>query len=162
MQLLVRTAVVLALACCAACTDGTSPASEEQREKRYYGLTQQFAEAVRNEDWATAHAFLSKPLQSSMPLEQFAEVHRQARQEYGVPIGLQCDDGFVDPEVLKEGWSEEFPGVPPKNRQAFTHAYFVLERDQEGEVWRCYDLRLAWHDAEGADKVGWFEYAWCD
>jgi len=149
----------------ASCGGGGESTVGKSTEQRFIKLTQEFGTLILADDWAGAHAMFSRSLASSTSAEQLAQIVNANEAEYHEHFAPMGVEGYLN------AWGDEIDAdtydVPPSvpntpEWTAYTLAAIVLEREDDGEVGRCYNIGLLWVNEEGQDRIAHFEYFWCD
>lgn len=143
--------------------DGTGVS--KSTEEKFISITQKFGNHIITDDWAGAHAMFSRSLAATTSPEQLAEIVNANEAEYHehfAPIGVVGYLNAWDDEIDADTYDVP-PSVPTTPEwTAYTLAAVVLEREDDGEVGRCYNIGLLWVNEDGQDRIAHFEYFWCD
>lgn len=133
----------------------------------YLELTRKYGEALSAGDFAAAYALTSSHLQQRMTLEQFVADNRQEwshRTEGAPPLRLRPETGSLSLSEIKDEMYAKASEVPLDVRRAWMEVEVALELDAEDddEPTRCFHCFLLIVDDAGQNKVGKYEYQWCD
>ncbi|MGQ0636639.1 MAG: hypothetical protein ACT4QC_18670 [Planctomycetaceae bacterium] len=137
---------------------------EAPENPAYLDLTQRFGDALMKHDYAAAYALTSRTLKQKMTLEQFQAEHQKEWAEKTrqfQPIKCFASTGTTDRRDLNDDDYAPLAEVPAGVRRAWMAAQFALEMSGE-DVTRCFDCWLLIVADGGEDKIGRFEYIWCD
>lgn len=118
-----------------------------------------FAGHVLAENYGSAYDLCSTRYRNKVPLEEFSEVHRSARAQYGIPKDYRIYDGRHGPKLYSVGPDELYLGIPENEQLQDMMIDFRLEDFSGDDAYVCCVLVVS---DGGEERVGWFEYTYYD
>lgn len=135
----------------------------------YREAGERFGVAVVEQRWPDAYAMMTSDFRSRRTIDQFVSIMRSAEEEYvqeGRALTAIAAVNAWGEEVAHADFAADYdiPETIPRTPawKAYIVNEMVLELDEEGHTYRCFDQGLLMVDEPEGPRVAYVEYWWCD